>query len=191
MNPLHLSFNDLYSPLDNLVRPAYDYKIGIPSIYVFNFGVSKQTYKTVLVLVIMMTSSNANIFRLSGPLCIFGARSLSSLYSKYANLVTKRHTNEYTHIVMIFQICFRNDELESMFLIRVNSSRLSGAYMRQLTEPSLVQIMFCHLSGAKPLSEQVLVYCWLGPWEQHSVKLKSKFLHFHYRKCVSKILSPK
>ena len=29
--------------------------------------------------------------------------------------------------------------------------------------PSLVQIMACRLVGAKPLSEAVLVYCWLDP----------------------------
>ena len=33
---------------------------------------------------------------------------------------------------------------------------------------SLVQIMACRLDGAKPLSEPMLEYCWLGPWEQTS-----------------------
>ena len=31
--------------------------------------------------------------------------------------------------------------------------------MRQLTTPSLVQIMACRLLGAKPLSEPMLAYC--------------------------------
>ena len=41
----------------------------------------------------------------------------------------------------------------------VNSLRPSDAYMRQLTRPSLVQIMACRLNGAKPLSEPMLEYC--------------------------------
>ena len=36
--------------------------------------------------------------------------------------------------------------------------------------PSLVQMMACCLAGAKPLSEPMMEYCWLGPWEQTSVK---------------------
>ena len=40
--------------------------------------------------------------------------------------------------------------------------------------------------GAKPLSEQMLGYCQLDPWESISVKSQSKFIHFHSRKCVCK-----
>ena len=36
--------------------------------------------------------------------------------------------------------------------------------------PGLVQIMACHLDSARPLSEPVLKYCWLDPYEQTSVK---------------------
>ena len=43
-------------------------------------------------------------------------------------------------------------------------------YMHQLTTPSLVQIMSCRLISAKPLSEPMLEYCQLDPWEQISVK---------------------
>ena len=39
-----------------------------------------------------------------------------------------------------------------------------------VNKPSLVQIMACHLAGAKPLSEPMLEYCQLDPWEQTSVK---------------------
>ena len=35
---------------------------------------------------------------------------------------------------------------------------------------SFVQIMACRLAGAKPLSEPMLEYCYLDPWEQTSVQ---------------------
>ena len=47
---------------------------------------------------------------------------------------------------------------------------LTDAYMRQWTNPSLVQIMACRLVGAKPLSEPMLINCQLGYWKQRSVK---------------------
>ena len=46
-----------------------------------------------------------------------------------------------------------------------NSLRLSDAYMRQQTKPSLIQIMACRLTGAKPLSETMIEYCDLDHWE--------------------------
>ena len=46
--------------------------------------------------------------------------------------------------------------------------------------------MACRLDGAKPLSEPLLEYCWLDPWEQTSVKFQSQFKHFHSRKCIWK-----
>ena len=61
----------------------------------------------------------------------------------------------------------------------VNSSPPSAAYMRQWTESSLVRVMACHLFGAKPLPEPMLVYCQLDYWEQVSVKFESEFHHFH------------
>ena len=36
------------------------------------------------------------------------------------------------------------------------------------------------------LSEPMLKYCQLDPWEQNSVKSWSKFIHFHSRKCIWK-----
>ena len=36
--------------------------------------------------------------------------------------------------------------------------------------PSSVQIMACRLDGVKPLSEPILEYCYLDPWDQTSVK---------------------
>ena len=51
-------------------------------------------------------------------------------------------------------------------------------------QPSLVQMMACRLVGAKPLSEPMLKNCQLDPKEQNSVKIQSKFIHFHSRKCI-------
>ena len=67
-----------------------------------------------------------------------------------------------------------------------NSSAPNAAYMRQwsVSVPSLVHVMACHLFGAKPLSEPMLVYCQLNSREQISVKFKSEFYHFHSRKCI-------
>ena len=44
-----------------------------------------------------------------------------------------------------------------------DSSPPSATYMHQWTESALVQIMVCHLFGAKPLSQPVLDYCQLDP----------------------------
>ena len=43
------------------------------------------------------------------------------------------------------------------------------AYMHQWTRSSLVQIMACHLFGAKPLPQTTLTYCQLAPWEQSEI----------------------
>ena len=68
----------------------------------------------------------------------------------------------------------------------VNSMRPSEACMRHQSRQSLVQIMVCLVFDTKPLSEPMLYYCQLDPGEQISVKLYSKFEHFHSRKCVWK-----
>ena len=47
------------------------------------------------------------------------------------------------------------------------------------------------LVRAKPLSEPMLVYCQLDPWEQVSVKFESEFYPFHSRKCIWKCRLPK
>ena len=56
-----------------------------------------------------------------------------------------------------------------------NSLRQSDAYMHQYNIPTLLQIMACHLFGAKPLSEPMLPYCQLDHKEHISVKFYSKF----------------
>ena len=66
----------------------------------------------------------------------------------------------------------------------INSLRPRDAYMRHQSRPSLVQIMACRLCGTKPLSEPMLDYCKLDPWEHISVKFWSKYNNFHWRKCI-------
>ena len=56
----------------------------------------------------------------------------------------------------------------------------SAAYMRQWTWSSLVQVMACRLSGAKPLPGPMLPYCQLNPEEQILVKFKSDILIQEY-----------
>ena len=72
--------------------------------------------------------------------------------------------------MLVLSICF-------------NSLRPNDAYIRRQPRPSSVQIMACHLFGNKPLSEPMLSFSQLDPWEQISVKSKSKFKYFHWRKC--------
>ena len=51
--------------------------------------------------------------------------------------------------------------------------------MRQLTRPSLVQIMAWRRFGTKPLSEPTLAYCQLDLWEHILMKLYLKIKSFH------------
>ena len=46
--------------------------------------------------------------------------------------------------------------------------------------------MACGLDGAKPLSEPMLKYCLLDPWEQTLVKSQLKSRHFHSKKFIWK-----
>ena len=48
--------------------------------------------------------------------------------------------------------------------------------------------MACHLDGAKPLSESMLEYCWLDPWEQTAVKFQSEFTHFIQEKALENVV---
>ena len=56
--------------------------------------------------------------------------------------------------------------------------------MRQWTGSALVQVMACRLFGAKPSPKPMLVYSQMDSWQQISVKFKSEFYHFHWRKCI-------
>ena len=67
-----------------------------------------------------------------------------------------------------------------------NSSTPHDAYAPQWTRASFDQIMSRPLFGAKPLSEAMLAYCELYPWEQISVKFELKRNKFDSRKWFSK-----
>ena len=62
--------------------------------------------------------------------------------------------------------------------------------MHQSIRPSLVQIMACRLFGDNPLSDSMLDYCHLEPWEQISMKFLLQLQHFHSRKCIWKCRLP-
>ena len=51
----------------------------------------------------------------------------------------------------------------------INPLRLSDTYLCQKIRPSLVQVMACHLLGAKPSSEPMLTNCQLESWEYTAV----------------------
>ena len=70
-------------------------------------------------------------------------------------------------------------------IIGFKSMRQRGARMRQQIRPSLVQITACLLIGANQLSELMLVYCQMGPWEHIQVKFESKCNNFRPLKCIS------
>ena len=55
-----------------------------------------------------------------------------------------------------------------------NSSSPNAAYIHQWSESILVQVMACHLVGAKPLPEPMMNVCQVDPQEQTSVELKIK-----------------
>ena len=76
-------------------------------------------------------------------------------------------------------------ELVLWLKILFNLLRPSEVYVWQQTEPSLVQVVACHLFGAKPVSEPMMIYCQLNPKECISMKYL-KFKSFHSRKCIGK-----
>ena len=68
----------------------------------------------------------------------------------------------------------------------LNSLRLSNAYMRQESKPPLVQIMACHLDGAKPLFEPLMVYCKIVPLGINFNEIWIGIIRFHSGKCIWK-----
>ena len=48
--------------------------------------------------------------------------------------------------------------------------------------------MACRLDGAKPLSETMLDYCYLNPYEQTSVKFQSEFKHFIHENALENVV---
>ena len=76
---------------------------------------------------------------------------------------------------------------------KLNSFRPSDAFMHHQARPSLVQMMARHLFGSKPLSEPMLAYCQLNPWEHISVTFELKIQQFPWKNVdcnIGGILSP-
>ena len=72
----------------------------------------------------------------------------------------------------------------------VNSSLPSAAYMRQWTDYSFVQVMACHLIGAKPLPEPMPTLS-IGPLGTNFSEIQIKMQNFPFRKMNLKLLSGK
>ena len=68
---------------------------------------------------------------------------------------------------------------------QLNHLRLSATYMCRWTGSTLIQIMACHLFGAKPLPEPMMPYCQLISWEQTSVKFESKYNKANLRDLIA------
>ena len=84
------------------------------------------------------------------------------------------HLNYYNKTIM-----FNVRQLPNHYINgSLNSLRPSYAYICQYNMPTMLQIMACHLFGAKPLSEPMLPYCQLDPKEHISVKSYLKFKVF-------------
>ena len=76
--------------------------------------------------------------------------------------------------------------LSLIFCCYFSSYRLSNAYWRLWTRPSLVHIRSCRLFSVWPLSEPVLVYYKMIAWNHISIKLQRKLTHFQSIKCNCK-----
>ena len=61
-------------------------------------------------------------------------------------------------------------------------------HMCQGTGSSLVQVMHCHLVGAKPLPEPMWTYCELDPLAKLQGNFNRNSTFFHWRKCFSKCM---
>ena len=73
----------------------------------------------------------------------------------------------------------------------INSWRPRDAYKSHQIRPSLLQIMACHVFGARPLSEPMLDYCQSVPWKHISLKSESNYSNFLLRKSIYSILLSK
>ena len=97
--------------------------------------------------------------------------SIVRILEKIDRIITTLPCIGLSHLPLMPHICVSN-----------------AAYMRQWIGSAMVQIMACHLFGAKPLSYPMLEYWQLNSWEQTSVKSQSKFIHFHWGKYIRKYL---
>ena len=91
-------------------------------------------------------------------------------------LVLLTHTcvnisSTHNFICAIFHISMHDLTLR----VLIHRGRVTHTCVRN---PSLDQIMACLLVGARPISEPMLEYCQLDPWEQASVKFQSNLYIF-------------
>ena len=97
-------------------------------------------------------------------LALWTLSSLVQIMAQYqtggsACQIPQHHTTNSQHLVLLTRPQW------------VNSLRLRDEYIPWSPRSSLVQIRACCLFDAKPLSEPLVAYCQLDPWEQTSVKL--------------------
>ena len=76
-------------------------------------------------------------------------------------------------------------------VIPINSLRPSDLYMHRQPRPSLFQIMASRLFSAKPLSEPMLVYCWMDTLGTNFSEIWIEILTFSFKKMPLKISSAK
>ena len=76
-----------------------------------------------------------------------------------------------------------------IFKSAINSLRPRNTYLHHQTMLPLVQIMDCRLCGTKPLSEPILPYCQLDPYEQISMNFFIEIQIFSLKKMHLKMLS--
>ena len=131
------------------------------------------TKKTPTTQLIMMTSSNGNIFRVTGPLCgeftgpgeFPTQRSVTLSFDVFFDLRPNKWLSKQpwgwwfeTPSCSLWRQC--NDDIFSCenflhLIICLNSLKLSAS----VNKIPLVQIMACCLNGTKPLSKPMLEYC--------------------------------
>ena len=91
-----------------------------------------------------------------------GARSAAAMVlSMQGKLVCVFHREGFR--LPVPSHCWEMINDANIFFCSLKSYPPSAAYMYQWIRSALVQIMACHLIGAKPLSKPVLGYCQLDP----------------------------
>ena len=120
----------------------------------------------------MMTSSNGNIFCVTGPFCVGNSlvsgefpaqRPVTQGFGVFFDLRLIKWLSKHSRGWWF--------EMLSCPLYIITSLSL----VHQLTRPSLVQIMAYHMFSTKPLTEPKLTYYELELWEQIWLKSESKF----------------
>ena len=138
---------------------------------------------------------------------LFDFESGSGSFSPYR--IGKKCVTVWNHrvneIVMDLSVLTLSNKSESMSMFLIiwdfsddwvnhsswtSLSTLCGPYSdtiwNLISWSTLMQVMTYRLGGAKPLPEQILIYCQSVPTEQTSMKSESKYKHYLSWKCISK-----